>query len=88
MVGNHDVGMIGAAGSSFYKALMIVIAGRIDTLAACIGKTARMFPSQKAGQPARKVTAGKVAVFCGFGPARHNTGGNHLIGMLGKGGYR
>ncbi len=71
MVGDHDLRALGAPDRALDEAAVIVLAGRVDALAAAVRQAGGARPPDQLGQPAGKVAARQVAVARRRGPARH-----------------
>jgi len=71
MVGDDDVGLARAANGAFDIALPVMLARRVDALAAPVGQPLHAAAAHQIEQPRRQVAADHVAVAAGQRPARH-----------------
>ena len=80
VVGDHDVGLPRAADGALDEALPVMLAGRIDALAAPVGQAGDAAAAQKIEQPGRQVAADHVAVAAGQRPARQKAQADGVLG--------
>ena len=80
MVGDHDVGLAGAADGALDEALPVVLAGRVDAFAAPVGEPRDAAAPQQVEQPGRQVAAHHVAVAAGQRPARQQAEPDRVLG--------
>ena len=80
MVGDHDVGLAGAADGAFDEAFAVMLAGRIDAFAAPVGQAGDAAAAQKVEQPGRQIAADHVAVAAGQRPARQQAQADGILG--------
>ena len=80
VVGDHDVGLAGAADGAFDEALPVVLARRVDAFAAPVGEPRDAAAAQKVEQPGRQVAAHHVAVAAVERPARQQAEPDGVLG--------
>ena len=80
VVGDHDVGLAGAADGAFDEAFAVMLAGRIDALAAPVGQPRDAAAAHQVEQPGRQVAADHVAVAAGQRPARQQAEADGVLG--------
>ncbi len=80
MVGDHDVGGARAADGALDEAFPVMLAGRVDALAAPVGQARDAAAAQEVHQPRRQVAADHVAVAAGQRPARQQAQADRVLG--------
>src|SRR3546814_7154866 len=80
VVGHDDVGLAGGPQRALDEALLVVLAGGRDALAAAIGEAQGAQRPEQIGQPAGEVAAHHVAASRARGPARHQPQGDGILG--------
>jgi len=79
MVGDHDVGLARGAHRALDEALLVVLAGGVDALAAPVGEAEGAQGAEEVDKPAGKVAADHVAAPRARGPARHQAEGHGVL---------
>ena len=71
MIGDNNIGPFGPPHGFFNKAFVVMLARRMDTFAAPVGKACGLRSTEKICQPGWKAGPGQIAIITGAGPARH-----------------